>query len=222
MLRQTIIDQLDVILLNCQNIDNEYSIYEKYLQHPNIREIKLDSYCTLYHSWNVGINNTTASFVMNSNADDMLRKDACEEMLKCSESHDVIFSYYAISNKPNRYSWDGSSPKNLIQPTSWDRLFLGPSPMIRKSILSKTGLYDHELYAIGDSDLWGRLNKVGARARMIEEPLVLYYHNKASLERRRNSKGEPLTWADSQIRKAKNAASWTPENPVPIYPILRS
>lgn len=220
LLQQTILNDLDIVILNCQNLEDERSIYKKYLSHPNFREILIDNYCTLYHAWNLGINSTLADCVINTNADDMLRPDACERYLSELEGHDVAFSYYAISNKPNRWDWDGKSPPNLIQPTSWERLFLGPGPAIRRSILAKTGLYDPDLFAVGDCDLWGRLRTVGAKARLIKEPLILYYHNHASLERRRDKKGKSLIWLDGQTRKQKKASQWTMDTTSPTYPTL--
>jgi GT2 family glycosyltransferase len=218
ILRQAAFKDLDVILLNCQNLDNERGVYKKYLSLPNIREIVIDDYCTLYHAWNEGIKSTDANYIVNSNVDDMLRPGATAMMMKYLLEYDVVFSPYAISNTPNRHNWDGKSPKNLVQRCAWDRLFLGPCPAVRKDVFKKTGLYDPDLFVCGDADMWGRWDKVGATNICLDVPLVLYYHNKHSLERRTDEKGKSLLYKDGQTRKGKDAADWTPE--MRIYPEL--
>lgn len=217
--KQSIFEDLDIILLNCQNIDNERKIYKKYLCN-NIREVLIEDYCTLYHSWNIGINTTKANCIINSNVDDMYHEKSCETYLNALQTHDVAFSYYAISKMPNRWNWNGSSPKNLIQRVAWDRLFLGPSVAVKKEIFKRSDLYDPDLYAAGDCDMWGRWNKIGVTTKVIKDPLVLYYHNHASLERR-TEKGKSVIWIDGQTRKKKKAADWNPESKIPDYPKLK-
>jgi len=86
--RQTIFKQCNIVLLNCENHNNEADIYADFLQTNNVTEIKYTKHINLYPTWNDGINSTESEFIMNSNVDDMLHPEYAEVCNKWLKSHD--------------------------------------------------------------------------------------------------------------------------------------
>ena len=51
LISQTIFDDIQIILLNCQNLENESDYYKDFLNNTNIREIKYNQISLIKLSW---------------------------------------------------------------------------------------------------------------------------------------------------------------------------
>ena len=72
---QTIFDQSELILINCNSPGNEEAIIKKYMsKYPNIKYERLDKDPGIYGGWNKAIELASGEYITNANTDD--RKSA--------------------------------------------------------------------------------------------------------------------------------------------------
>lgn len=185
-------DSTQFILLNCQNLDSERSMYIDFLRHPNVSEILYDQHVKLYTTWNDGIRVSHSDYIVNSNIDDHWRPDfleVCASFLERSTQHAVVSTRILTTSMANQIdSWqsDGELPF-LPYPQST----AGPCPMWRRSLHDQYGYFDNH-HVIGDARMWEKWHAGGEKFGLIDMPLVLYYRNPESLERRSNADGVRL------------------------------
>lgn len=191
IINQTVFDKCNLVILNCQNLHNEYDHYSHLLNRTNITSIEYDTHKYLYDTWNDGINITSSDYIVNANADDQWHPQFAEKCINYLDENpqvSVISTGVLLTNIPNQIwpNWEsqGEFPK-YIYPAST----AGPSPVWRRSLHEKYGLFE-SCAVIGDALAWERWVAGGEQFNLINEDLVLYYHNPMSLERRQTDSGE--------------------------------
>src|SRR3989304_3715745 len=79
LLQQSIVDRMEIIIVNSGSEQNEESIVLKYCKlYENVKYIKTDNRETIYKAWNRGIRTAKGKYITNANTDDLLRNDALE------------------------------------------------------------------------------------------------------------------------------------------------
>ena len=189
LINQTIFGQSQVILLNCQNLENERSIYLDYMQtHHNLVEIRYEAHTTLYASWNDGIRTSQSEYLVNSNIDDLWHPSFLEEsigFLDSNQEYSVVSTRVmttTITNQTDNWQTDGELPFYPYPEST-----AGPCPVWRRILHDKYGYFDGRCRSIGDAILWEKWLAGGEKFGLLDRPLVLYYRNPESLERRREN-----------------------------------
>lgn len=188
--KQTIIDNCQVVLLNCQNIENENEIYNYYPK-KNTYVIEYPFYVGLYKSWNDGITLTDSKYIVNANLDDLWHPtylERCVDLLENSNC-DIVSTKTLITDLCNQCEpWTNIIGEICKRPYPLDTA--GPCPVWRRD-LHKFGLFG-DYKVIGDARMWEIWYAHGAKFDVISEALALYYCNPLSLERRVDENGVKL------------------------------
>lgn len=190
--QQTYFDRCNIVLLNCQNLDNEATVYADFLaENPNVMEISYDKHTRLYPTWNDGIKTTESTYIMNSNVDDMLHPqyvEACSKWLDENQDYCCVTTGILLTHKPNQlwpnWDWKDRLPFR-VYPTST----AGPCPLWRRSLHDKYGFFGN-YRVIGDAKMWEKWLAGGEKFGMLKRDFVLYYAHSGSLERRTDTKGQ--------------------------------
>jgi hypothetical protein len=201
--QQTLFDRCNIVLLNCQNLENEAGIYADFLKHNNVSEICYDTHINLYPTWNDGIKATESRFIMNSNVDDMLHPEyvrACSNWLNTNPDFACVSTGVLVTEKPNQihpnWEWKDRLPFH-IYPLST----AGPCPMWRRSLHNKYDYFGNHR-VIGDAKMWEKWLGGGEKFGLIDQNLVLYYAHSGSLERRVDGHGR--LYRDIDLEEIKN------------------
>lgn len=193
ILQQTYFNQSAIVLLNCQNIDNESEIYSNFLQNKNIITIQYSSHVNLYKAWNDGIKITQSEYIMNSNVDDTLHPqyiEKCIKWLDTNTTYACVSTGVLITNTPNQlypnWQYNGQMPLHAYPLST-----AGPCPVWRRSLHDKYG-YFGDYRVIGDARMWEKWYAGGEKFGLINDSMVLYYAHSDSLERRTDQNGNSL------------------------------
>lgn len=194
---QTIFDQCEIIFINggscleAQHIDPFVAAHSNchYLRRNNNKRI------TIYAAWNKGIKASTAPFICNSNVDDVLAPHAIETM--CTALNDnpqaiLAFPNVLTSNKVNP-NW-GDTTSTYINTSI--KGMKGPFVMWRRSVHEKYGMFNRDLWVIGDSEFWSRLD--ASKFIKVQDKLVIY-HVGHGMERQVAPDGELYKMKDAKL-----------------------
>jgi GT2 family glycosyltransferase len=186
VLRQTLFDQIEFVFLDCNSPENEKEyiipLTEKY---SNIKYYKLDSDPGLYAGWNHAISLCSAPIVGNWNIDDRKNAFSFELLLKAFEREpdlDLVYGITYMSYKANeKYEDNDYSEIYAALPHTNRNLLMHNSPhcmpLWKKSIHDRFGFFDTKYLTAADGDMWLRIAGGGARIKMVNHPVGLYYHN---------------------------------------------
>lgn len=169
LLNQTIVDKLEIIIVNSGSQQNEDAIVQEYLKNlPNIKYIKTSERETIYKAWNTGIKCSTGKYITNSNTDDRLKKDALEILAYELDKNPNVALVYAnqfISHIPNQ-KFDSVKNKkiwtipNFDYLVQLDRCVVLSQPMWRSSLHFADGIWFNETLEIcGDQEFDLRISQ---------------------------------------------------------------
>jgi len=219
LLKQTYFNKCNIVLLNCQNLENESLIYAEYTKkYKNIISKDYVKFVKLYSSWNDGIKMTKSEYIMNSNVDDMLHPEYIETCCKHLDNNletgcvatQVVTTYRPCqeyfgaiapaTDKKSKFAelWDINSRLHIQYP----RGTMGPCPMWRRSLHDDYG-YFGDFLSIGDAVMWEIWHSNKIKFDVINKKMVLYYHSKSSLERRTNKNGKRYNEIDKKSKEYK-------------------
>ena len=185
--KQSIFGECQFIILNCQNVDNEKSIYSDFVNsNENVIAIEYENYIGLYKSWNDGIICSQSEFICNSNVDDMWHPEylaKSRDFLLNNPDIGCVSSYILYTEQPNQHDHHNWTNCHRYVTDTYPHHTAGPSPLWRRTLHDQFGLFGDYL-TIGDADMWERWYEGGVKFAFIPEDLVLYYAYQDSLERR--------------------------------------
>jgi len=189
LLQQTIINDVHIVFLNCQNNHDERNVYEYLLTDSKIscNEILYKSFIGLYKSWNDGIQTTNSQYICNSNIDDMWHPEyleKCVSFLNSNSNYSVVSSKILITDTENQSDYNNWS--NIIGEMpyfAYPESSSGPCPVWRRSLHDIYGYFDDYL-TIGDAKMWEKWHINNVKFGLITDKYVLYYTSPNSLERR--------------------------------------
>lgn len=206
LIKQTIFNKLEIIIINSGSLENEDSIIKEYnSEFYNIKYIKTFKRETIYQAWNNGIKNTRGIFITNSNTDDRLREDALEIMSNFLINNPDVALVYAdqiLSTIENECFADVKKIRKIRFPdfrTNYmlERCIIGSQPMWRSSLHFKDDLWFDESYEVcGDHDFE---LKVANKYKIIHlnEALGLFYKS----PKKKNKEYENLERNLREVRK---------------------
>lgn len=191
IIKQTIFNQCELILINANSPGNEDTIIQKYTsKYPNIIYIKLSHDPGIYGVWNIGIKRARADFVTNANLDDKRNPACLEAHAKFLEEHpdiDLVFSDYIVTNHAHETfekhtPWFITGPKEVgVSTQRIDQCGFGPQPMWRKSMHKKYGYFDENFLIAGDWEFAIRAQLNGSKFKHVPGVGGLYYNNPVGL-----------------------------------------
>jgi hypothetical protein len=126
---------------------------------------------------------------MNLNADDRLRGDAIEILMRALHEHPDVGLVYgdslvtAVANESfahnssggRRFHWPAYTHTRLLL-----QCICGPHPLWRRRLHDEVGFFDESLQIAGDYEMWLRIAARHPLLR-VDEPLGLYYDNPRGL-----------------------------------------
>jgi len=143
LLAQTIVESLEIIIINSGSQQNEDAIIKEYMnKYSNIKYIKTDERETIYKAWNRGIKIAQGKFITNANTDDRLKNDAYEVLSSYLIENPKVGLVYANQyiSKISNESFNEASKNKIIQFPDYNKILLldkciiGSQPMWRSKI----------------------------------------------------------------------------------------
>jgi glycosyltransferase involved in cell wall biosynthesis len=193
--RQTIANNLEIIVVNSGSQENEEAIVREFQQrYDNIKYIKTEQRETLYTAWNRAIKAARGKFITTANTDDRHRKDAFEALSDALQEYPDVSLVYGdcyVSTKPNENYEENSKcciyhyPEFLAVDAILFYQF-GPQPMWRKNVHETIGYFDESYKAAGDHDFNIRF-AMHFKALHIDEPLGLYLEHSEAISFKDNT-----------------------------------
>jgi hypothetical protein len=185
---QTIFNQINCIFVHAafeDDISTQNKIKEFCLKYKNAKSINFKKDPGLYQCWNIAIKEATTEFVTNWNIDDRKPDFGLEILYKeisKDKSLDLIYGYTYISNIPNEKYIENSYEKIYpCLPHSFHNLLMNNSPhcmpMWRKDLHERFGFFDEKYESAADGDMWLKACANGAKMKMLNHPIGLYYDN---------------------------------------------
>lgn len=181
-------EKCELILVNANSPGNEEKVILEYkeLFPNNIIYKKLDEDPGIYGAWNRAVSIASGEYITNANLDDRkvinsLEKHAKELFL--NENIDLVYADMLLTDVPNETWSDNSSngKKYNFPEFSFENLKMvnmpHASPMWRKSVHDKNGLFEEAYKSAGDWEMWLRCASKGSKFKKINDTLGLYYFN---------------------------------------------
>ena len=183
---QSIFNNIEFIFLDCASPENE----KEYLipltkQYNNIKYYKLDKDPGLYAAWNIAIQKCSASIIGNWNIDDRKNKEGLEILLHQFDQDpnlDIVYGFTYVSRIANeKYINNSYNEIYPYLPHSFENLLRNNSPhcmpLWKKSLHDTYGYFDEKYLTAADGDFWLRCAVGGARIKLVNHPVGLYYEN---------------------------------------------
>ena len=184
-LSQSIFENVEFYFLDCASKKGESKIIEEFLVYPNIHLKVLDKDPGLYAAWNICVDWIKEPILGNWNVDDRKSPWSLEclrDQLISDESLDLVYGKTLISYKNNEKFFENKEKRiyPCLSPTL-ENLLKNNSPhcmpLWRKSLHERFGYFDENLKTAADTDLWLRACKGGAKMKMIDNIIGLYFEN---------------------------------------------
>ena len=189
-----------IVVVALQN-SPEQAIAARLLEAKHDSLLMTDKLVTIYHAWNIGIRAAGTELVTNANADDRLRPDGIETLVKALDDNpDAALAYPDVDVvKSLEGGFDGAKRTGGFRFAEggfhelMGLCFVGPMPMWRSSLHQKHGWFDAKMQSAGDYEMWLRLAKAGERLLHVREVLGIYLDRPDSAEHRNPQVGAQET-----------------------------
>ena len=184
VLQQTILNDIEVLLLDAQSTDSSKFIIDQY-KHPSIKYTLLDKRYSIYETWNIGIDLSQSEILSNWNIDDRRKFNSIETQTVFMEdnlSYDVCYGSVAWSHKPNE-KFEENSLIDIYpcHDVNIETMMLNNSPHCmpfwRKDLHRKFGYFDTQYKTAADFDFWMRCLHGKAKFSKLHEIVGSYYYN---------------------------------------------
>ncbi len=203
LLRQSIIDKIEIIVINSGSLQNEEEIIRKYQdQYPNIVYYRTENRETIYKAWNRGIKLAKGQFICNANTDDRLHPDALEilsNVLIKNRDVALVYADQYITDIPN-LEFDETLLKRKCLFPDFDKIkqmqhcIIGSQPMWRASLHFNDNIWFDETYEVcGDQDFELR---IAEKYRIIHISQLLGYFYKPNDKKNKELENPAITMSE--------------------------
>lgn len=187
LLNQTIINSLEIVIINSNSPQNEDKIISEYLNSGhNIKYLKTEERETIYKAWNRGIRMSSGKYITNSNTDDRLKKNAFEILAAELEADPEVALVHAdqyVSGIPNQ-TFDEITHNRIERLPEFDyflqldRCIVYSQPMWRASLHWQDNIwFDDDLAICGDHAFEIEVSKK-YKMKHLPYPLGVFYIDK--------------------------------------------
>lgn len=184
LLKQTISNDLEIVIINSNSRENEDEIIASYLQnYKNITYVVTDKTETIYQAWNRGIKHSKGTYITNANTDDRLKDAALKRLSEVLDNCKDVAAVYAdqyISNIPNQEFNEIKNGKSFRR-YNFTRIHLlndcivGSQALWRARLHHKDNIWFSESLEIaGDYDFFCRVAEL-YRIKYLKGILGVYY-----------------------------------------------
>ena len=197
-------DLSELIIFDANSTDKIDEIIKPFAEkYSNIYFSRLHVKLNIYQTWNQLIKRCKFELISNSNLDDIKHPNFLIEFTENASrlnNFDVFYSDYVYTNSydPEIFNSQKKQISTYLPQTDFFSLihFNSPhcSPVWRKSLHQKVGLFDESLISSADWDFWIRCAKQNVKFLKIPGPLVAYYNNPDGLSTSPTSKGVKEQW----------------------------
>lgn len=169
----------EMIVIDDGSSDNIKQLIEQCKQEDNRIKFLQQQNAGASAARNTGIKNANHDWLLFLDADDWMREDFFEKMIRVLEedsSVDVVHCGWT------RISEDGTATKENFGGAQSDMFpslahycpFAIHACIVRKKAVENAGYFDSSFKTCGDWDLWQRVARTGARFRMVKECMAFY------------------------------------------------
>lgn len=182
---QTIFNNCELIIIDCNSPNNEKEIIEQYQKkHKNIKYIRLKENLKPTPCINMAIKNSKGKFLTFAMIDDVKSKTCLEELLNHIklEGCDLVYGDTIITDEPNQNFEAFTGPEILSEHSRQEfscenmiKCLPGPMPLWKKAIHDKIGFFDDidQNYA-DDWEMWLRMVGSGSNFSKLNKIVGLY------------------------------------------------
>jgi hypothetical protein len=192
---QTVFAASEVCLVAVDPTASERSRLKRFADETsNVQLLFRDDRIGIYEAWNIAVENTSAPYLTNMNADDLRRHDSLALQAEALDSHswvDVVYQdfYYTMERT---LSWDfieAMGFKSELPHVTLSGMLAGVNgphnaPMWRRELHEELGLFDESFESAGDFEFWLRCLIAGKQFFKLNDPHVAYFVNPLGLSTR--------------------------------------
>lgn len=189
--QQTIFGQSELVLVHPHSSPDfvwEQKLIKQFKKkYENIIYKVTKDHITVYEAWNIGIDISSGRYLSNWNVDE--RKSPVSlvnhaKALYVYKDVDLVYSDNLVTRFPNE-TWENNSSNGQLyarmEDFSIEAMLRGNaphcSPMWRKSIHEKHGMFNTEYFSASDWEMWLRASFGGSKFKKINDVSILYYFN---------------------------------------------
>ena len=182
---QTIFQDVEIIIIDCNEDEEDYDSIRKFCREPNVFYEKLDTDPGLYGAWNKALSYVNTPYVTNSNTDDVKAPWYFETMLHYMDQHpecDVAYGPVGKSSNPATPFYK-DFPAELWQclETNLSTMLVDNSPHCmptwRMQLHKELGNFDENYSVKADFEFWLRCLKNNKKFNKLNMTMGNYYFN---------------------------------------------
>ena len=187
----------EMIIVDDASVDDPYQVIKPYISNK-IKYIRLDINRGYSHAKNVGISASSGDLLVMLDADDMLTKDGISiRYNKIMEGYDFVHGpsldlKNGITTRTKMWGqWLGTKSYKYVH---------AQGVMLKKSIHSKIGLYDENLWCKSDREMFARIFNHNFKIGFVDKDVSIYRHH----DRQMHKSKKKLAVNDQLQQQLKN------------------
>ena len=196
----------EMVIVDDASTDNPYQILDKYKSNPRIQVIKHENNFNYSRAKNTAIKTATGDIIVLLDADDALMPPSSLSIRfnKLTETRAHLVHGPCLRCEPN---------KPIYRDPMWDKWLTTKDPkwihaqgvMMFRDIHKKIGLYDSQLWASADREMFYRIFDAGFRIASVDQDVAIYrVHSKQmSTSRKKREQKKALKKYIAEKRKIR-------------------
>lgn len=189
--RQTIADQLEIIVIDSCSPENEGEVVKDFQKrYSNIVYLRTDEREGLYTAWNRAVAIAKGKYLTNANTDDRHHPSSFERLVKqLDAAPECVLAYHdQLTSTIENETFEACAARNTrrfrLPDFSHETLILGcltgSQPMWRKSVHAEHGFFSEKYRVAADFEFWMRIAQTHPFIH-IAEPLGVFYDSPNTL-----------------------------------------
>ena len=217
LVNQTFFEHMEIIVIDSASPECEGVIVREYqeLYPGKIKYLRTEEREGLYTAWNRAIRIAKGKYLTNANTDDRHSPDAIEKLTVVLEQNPdamLAYSHCKVSQVPNLTFFDCPGDRIYQYPEYFPPLCLlhycfGPQPLWRREVHNDIGMFDSNLFAVGDLDFNIRFCLNGYKAILLPEVLGVFFYGKNSITNSFTNQSQEKAQVLAKYRQPENVTA---------------